>query len=73
MTNRLGVTLALTAILSLGGMTLGSTPRAAKSQNTNAAGSPTTMARHKSHKARHRKHRRARTHRKVAAAANAKR
>ena len=73
MTNRLGVTLALTAILSLGGMTLASTPRAAKSQNTNTAGSPTTMTRHKSHKASHRKRRRARTHRKAVAAAKANR
>lgn len=71
MTNRLGVTLALTAILSLGGMTLASTPRAAKSQNTNAAGSPATMTRHKRHKASHRKRRRA--HRKAVAAAKANR
>jgi hypothetical protein len=54
-------------------MALASTPRAAKSQNTNTAGSPTTMARHKSHKSSHRKHRRARTHRKAVAAANANR
>ena len=67
MRNRLTVTLALTAILSLGGMTLASTTRAAKPQNTNSAGT-TTMTKHKSHK-RHRKHRR--THRKAAAAANA--
>ena len=73
MRNRLTVTLALTAILSFGGLTLASTPRAAKPQNTNTAGSPTTMTRHKSHKASQRKHRRARTHRKAVAAANANR
>lgn len=73
MTNRLGATLALTAILSLGGMTLASTPRAAKTQNANTSGAPTTMTRHKSHKASHRKRRRARTHRKAVATANANR
>ena len=73
MRNRLTVTLALTAILSLGGMTLASTPRAAKSQNTNTAGPPATTTRHKSHKASHRKRRRARAHRKAVAAANANR
>lgn len=76
MKNRLGITLVLTAILSLGGVTFAKTVRTARPQNTNSntAGGPTMSGgAHKSRKARHRKHRRARTHRKAAAAANANR
>lgn len=73
MKSRLGVTLALTAILSLGGTALAKTTGAARPQNANTAGTMSGSS-HKSHKARHRKHhRRARAHRKAAAAANANR
>lgn len=65
MRNRLGVTLALTAILSLGGMTFAKTVRTIRPQNANTAG---TMGGN-SHKSRkhHRRHHR-RHHRKMAAA-----
>lgn len=72
MRNRLGVTLALTAILALGGMTLAKTPRTANPQNTNTAGGTATSGMtHKRHKARHKRHHK--RHRKAAAAANANR
>lgn len=72
MRNRLGVTLALTAILSLGGMTFAKTVRTPQPQNANTAGTMSGSP-HKSRKSRHRRHHRARTHRKAAAAANANR
>jgi type IV secretory pathway TrbL component len=69
MRNRLGVLLALTVILSFGGMTLAKTPAAGKPQNTNATGTTGgSMTSHRAH--RHRKHRHTRKHRKQVAAAS---
>jgi hypothetical protein len=77
MRNRLGVLLALTAILSFGGMTLAKTPATAKPQNTNMTGSTggSTAGRssHRRRKASHRRRSHTRRHRKQAAAANANR
>jgi hypothetical protein len=70
MRNRLALTLALTAILSLGGTVFGKTP---KPQNTNSSGTMSGSASSgSSHKSRHHRRRHARRHhRKAAAAANA--
>jgi hypothetical protein len=77
MRNRLGMSLALTVILSLGGMTLAKTPRAAQPQNTNTSGTmsgtATGRSTHKRHRASHRRRRHGRTHHKAAAATNANR
>jgi hypothetical protein len=73
MRNRLAVSLALTAILSLGGMTFGKTARTAQPQNTNSSGTmsgPATSGHSRRH---HRRHHWRRHHRKAAAAANANR
>jgi hypothetical protein len=77
MRNRLVVLLALTAVMSLGGMTLAKTPATVKPQNANTAGTTGGSMKsgnsHKRRKASHHKRRRAHTHRKPAAAANANR
>lgn len=67
MRNRLAVTLALTAFLSLGGMAFGKT---SKPQNTNTSGTMSGSAK-SGHKSRHRRHHKHRHHRKAAAATNA--
>ncbi len=69
MRNRLAVTLALTAIMSLGGMTYGKTP---KPQNTNSSGMMSGSAK-SGHKSRHRRRHARRHHRKSATAAKANR
>ena len=71
MRNRLAVTLALTAILTLGGTTFGKTPQP-QNTNTNASGTMKGSAT-SGHKSRHHRRHRVRRHRKVAAAANANR
>ena len=74
MRNRLGALLALTAILSLGGMTFAKTPATGQPQSTNTAGtaggSMKSGRSHRHRKASHRRRSHARRHRKQMAAAS---
>jgi hypothetical protein len=73
MRNRLVVTLALTAILTLGGTTFGKAPKP-QNTNTNTSGTMSGSAKSgRSRKSRHHRRRHVRSHRKAAATTNANR